>query len=361
MNKSILNQDLDYIYGRFVEKVRIKDSTVLLTGCAGFLGYTLMQFFCTYFEELRLRAVIGVDNFKVGKPRWIEKLQSSNGDRVRIHHFDIVTGNFKDIPGVENADYVLHMASIASPTYYRQFPLETVEANVWGLKRLLDFYRERPIKGLLFFSSSEVYGDPFPEFIPTREDYRGNVATMGPRSCYDEAKRFGETLCYIYANQFGMPVPIVRPFNNYGPGMKIDDKRVPADFARAVLENRDIVLFSDGTPQRTFCYVADAVIGYLKALTFGSFDYFNIGIEKPEISIRDLAEIFLSQGRRLAGYKGKIKFETSGDSDYLTHNPSRRCPDIVKAREKLGYHPEIEVEAGVARFIEFMQQEGGNL
>ena len=149
------------------------------------------------------------------------------------------------------------------------------------------------LKGLLFFSSSEIYGDPAPEAIPTNESYRGNVACLGPRACYDEAKRFGETLCWVFANTLGTPIRIVRPFNNYGPGMALTDSRAPADFGQCVMQNRDITIFSSGAPTRTFCYVADAVAGYFKALLHDRFDAFNIGIEKPEISVRELAEQLL--------------------------------------------------------------------
>ena len=127
----------------------------------------------------------------------------------------------------------------------------------------------KPALGFLFFSSSEIYGDPDPANIPTREDYRGCVSCTGPRACYDEAKRYGETLCVNFARQHGLPVKAARPFNNYGPGLKITDGRVIPDFARDVFAGRDIVMLSDGSPMRTFCYVADAVIGYLKVLVKG--------------------------------------------------------------------------------------------
>jgi nucleoside-diphosphate-sugar epimerase len=192
----------------------------------------------------------------------------------------------------------VHGASIASPTFYRKYPVETLDANIWGLRHILDLYRGRDtLKGLLFFSSSEIYGDPDPSAIPTPETYRGNVSCHGPRACYDESKRFGETMAWVYAQQFGMPITVARPFNNYGPGMRLGDKRLPADFALAVTEGRDLVILSDGTPTRTFCYVADAVAGYLLCLLHGSYDYFNIGIDKPEIMVRELAEIY----RKAAG------------------------------------------------------------
>jgi UDP-glucuronate decarboxylase len=250
------------------------------------------------------------------------------------------------------------MASIASPVFYRRYPIETIDANVLGLKTLLDFYAgSEQLAGLLFFSSSEIYGDPDPQCIPTQEDYRGNVSCTGPRACYDESKRIGETLCYCYAERYGMPLGVARPFNNYGPGMSIADKRAPADLARAVLAGEDIVLLSDGSPTRTFCYITDALDGYLRVLTHGTYDYFNIGRDTPELSIRELAEIYAQAGRELFGYKGTVRYATSDDPDYLTHNPNRRCPNISKAQQLLGYQPLVDVPEGVRRYLQWARTE----
>lgn len=249
------------------------------------------------------------------------------------------------------------MASIASPVFYRKYPIETIEANIWGLKRLLEEYKNESLKGFLFFSSSEIYGDPSPENIPTPETYRGNVATIGPRACYDESKRFGETICYEYSKVCKIPISLVRPFNNYGPGMKLDDKRVPADFAKAIANNDDIVILSDGRPTRTYCYVADAVSGYLKALLHGEFDVFNIGIDKPEIEVLRLAEIYQEAGKEIFGYQGKIRYMASNEKAYLTDNPNRRCPIIDKAVSKLQYDPRIYVDEGVRRFLQYIKEE----
>ena len=133
---------------------------------------------------------------------------------------------------------------------------------------------------MLFYSSSEIYGDPTPENIPTPETYRGNVSCTGPRACYDESKRYGETLCVNFARQHGLPIKVARPFNNYGPGLKITDGRVIPDFARNILDGTDIVMLSDGSAKRTFCYVADAVVGYYKILVKGrSGEAYNVGVE----------------------------------------------------------------------------------
>jgi len=358
MENRIIIEDMNYIFGKLEDKSALQGSTILITGCSGFLGYYFLQFLSRFAEELDIK-VIGLDNFICGRPPWLEAFENHPG--ISIFHFDIVKDDLTAVKGAGDADFILHMASIASPTFYRMYPIETVDANVWGLRKLLDFYREKDIRGLLFFSSSEIYGDPPPEFIPTHEDYRGNVASMGPRACYDEAKRFGETLCYLFAQKYDLPIVIVRPFNNYGPGMRLDDRRVPADFAKAVFENRDIVIYSDGTPKRTYCYVADAITGYLKALLYGKFDYFNIGIDAPEISVSELADIYVKKGGEIMSYQGAVRFEKSEEKDYLTHNPSRRCPKIDKAGRLLAYDPSIKVNEGVGRFLEFIKSTRGEI
>ena len=336
------------------EKQKLSGSTVLVTGCAGFLGYYFMNFFAEKGGELGVRKVVGLDNFMLGKPDWIERVSQS--PLIETQKFDIITDSLSDVPGAAEADLIVHMASIASPTFYRQFPIETLDANIWGLRALLDLYAEKPIKGLLFFSSSELYGDPDPAFVPTNEEYRGNVSATGPRACYDESKRFGETMCMLYAQKYDMPLGVARPFNNYGPGMRLNDKRVVADFAQAVYRGEDIEILSDGSPTRTFCYISDAITGYLKILLHGEYDYFNIGIDGPEITISDLATIYAEAGKKIMGYEGRVRFAHSDEAAYLTHNPQRRCPDISKAKRLLGYAPQVEVREGVERFLQFVKE-----
>lgn len=352
--KKDLQQTLDSLTES--EKGRLNGATVLVTGCAGFLGYYFLRFFQEKGGELGIKKIVALDNFMLGRPKWMDDLERD--PRFTVQKFDVISDDIAALPEAAQADYIIHMASIASPAFYRKYPIETLDANIWGLRSLLDFYHGRSPRGILFYSSSEIYGDPNPENIPTDEEYRGNVSCTGPRACYDEAKRFGETMCMLFAEKYGMPIVVARPFNNYGPGMKLTDQRVPADFARAILEGRDIEILSDGSPRRTFCYIADAAAGYLKALVYGKYDYFNIGIEKPEISIRDLAEIYAEAGREIFGYQGKVLFAQSEDRHYLTHNPQRRCPIIKKAENILGYRPQIYVEEGVRRFLTFVQQSG---
>lgn len=356
MITSQLRTDLEYTLSKLSkeEKNKFENSTILITGAAGFLGFYMVHFFDYHFETLKIKKVICLDNFMLGYPKWMDSLVHKK-DFI-VEKFDIITGDVKKVKGAKEADLIIHMASIASPMFYRQFPIETLDANIWGLRKLFDFYSERNIKGFLFFSSSEIYGDPASDHVPTKEDYFGNVCCTGPRACYDESKRFGETMCMLFSKQKNMPIGVVRPFNNYGPGMKINDKRVPADFALNIRDGKDITILSNGSPSRTFCYIADSVAGYFKILLHGTYDYFNIGIEKPEITITKLAEIYKEAGKEVFDYKGDVKYAVSEDKDYLTNNPQRRCPDISKAESILGYNPTIYVEEGVRRFLQFIKE-----
>jgi len=359
MANPILAEDLGLIRRALGPTERFQGAVLLVTGCGGFLGFTLLQFLLRHGQELGLARVIGLDSFLLGKPTWLDALEREFPQLLALSRFDIARDSIEAVDGAGEARFVLHMASVASPSFYRRYPLETIDANVWGLRRLLDFYRgSKLLEGFLFFSSSEIYGDPPPEHVPTSEDYRGNVSCLGPRACYDEAKRFGETLCSVFARMEKLPITIARPFNNYGPGMTTSDRRLPADLARAVMEGRDIVLHSDGSPTRSFCYVADAVAGYLKCLLHRGFESFNIGSDGPETSVAELAQLFRAAGAEIFGYRGKVRFESSPDADYLADNPSRRRPSIDKARRVLGYAPTVGIADGIARYLKFLKHEG---
>ena len=358
--QTIFNSDLGSIHEALSSKKnRFAGATILITGCAGFLGFYFMNYLARYAAELKIEKIIGLDTFLLDKPKWLDQLLATYPAVVELHHFDISRDDLSKITGAEKARYVLHLASIASPTFYRQYPLETIDANIWGLRHLLNFFQNRKsLEGLLFFSSSEIYGDPDAANIPTAEDYRGNVACVGPRACYDASNRFGETLCQVFPEKYGVPITVARPFNNYGPGMRLGDKRLPADLASCVLQDRDIVLYSNGSPTRTFCYITDAVIGYFLCLLHGKFEAFNIGIETPEITVKQLADYFQLAGQKLKSYKGTVRFEVSSDTSYLSHNPQRRCPIIAKARQVLNYNPQISVQDGVHRYLQFLIETG---
>lgn len=355
-SKDVIQQDLEYICKNLKEELsQLSGKNLLITGGAGFLGYYLIQSVLYWNQKSTEAQAIQVtvyDNYIRGVPEWLVALEQDRNLRLVKH--DIT----QPLPE-ETMDYqfIIHAASIASPMYYRKYPIKTMDANVNGLRLILEYCmhqgkRKKPVEGFLFFSSSEVYGDPSPENIPTPESYHGNVSCTGPRACYDESKRFGETLCVNFAHQYHLPVKMARPFNNFGPGLKITDRRVLPDFVRNVLAGEDIVMHSDGSPTRTFCYVADAVIGYFKILVKGrAGEAYNIGVESPEISMASLAQLVVSLAADLFGYQGRVVRQPSSDRQYLVDNPNRRCPNISKARAELGYSPSIALKEGLRRSL----------
>lgn len=350
----LLDDDLSYICTNLRQEFgRMAGQELLITGGAGFLGYYLVQaalhFNRTHGRSQPIRLTLW-DSFIRGNPTWLKGLLDD--PNLRVEQRDLIEPLPHSMP---EFDWIIHAAGIASPPYYRKYPIKTIDANINGLRNLLDHCvrqadRGRPVQGFMFYSSSEIYGDPSPDAIPTPESYRGLVSCTGPRACYDESKRFGETLCVVFAQQHGIPTKMARPFNNYGPGLKITDKRVIPDFARDILAGRDIVMYSDGSPTRTFCYAADSITGYYKVLVNGHpGEPYNIGIERPEISMADLAGRLVELGREFFGYQGRLVRNENVESDYLVDNPNRRCPDIRKAREHLGYAPTILVDDGLRR------------
>ena len=347
----IVNEDLQYIHEKLSEdeRVTLRDKNILVTGYAGSIGYLLLEYFRVYGEELGIRKVYGIDNYIFGKPQWLSGFQDD--ERFVLKECDIINC---DLEFAADAQIIFHMASLASPVYYRLHPIETMDADVVGLRRLLDFYKEKKIYSLLFFSTSEIYGNPAVEQVPTKETYFGNVNTSGPRACYDESKRFGETICYNFHNVYNMPLTVVRPFNSFGPGLRTNDQRVVADFAQNVLANEDIVIYSNGKATRTFCYASDTITAILKAAVYGKYEIFNIGYDKEEMTIAELAEIYKEIGRKCTNYQGNIVYKTHEDKHYLTDNPQRRCPNIEKAQTLLNYMPEINTKTGVERYLKHL-------
>jgi UDP-glucuronate decarboxylase len=341
-------QDLEYIVQNCATELEsIRNQRLLLTGCAGFLGYYLSKAIIFFNNSSSEKIDLTIqDNFFRGKPNWISELHAESW--LKIETKDVLTeySNF-------NFHNVIHAASIASPIFYRKYPIETMDANVRGLRNLLDNQKSFKLRtdeptNFLYFSTSEIYGDPDPKQIPTAETYRGNVSCTGPRACYDESKRYGETLCVNFWKQYGHRTVIVRPFNNYGPGLKLSDGRAVSDFCQSLIEQNSIELLSDGTPTRTFCYIADAVCGYIKAMVKGKdSEAYNIGNEKPEISMLNLAKLFATEFEKITGNKASLSFRDSNDSNYLIDNPNRRCPNIKKAKLELNFQPNYELQKGV--------------
>jgi nucleoside-diphosphate-sugar epimerase len=343
MINSVMSQDSEKIIAHLGQHNHaFSGMNVLVTGAAGFLGQNFISYFAHLNGSKLLQSpvrVIALDNFLTGKQTSLAPFIS---EHLNLISHDIT----KPFNTPVKVDFIIHAASIASPVFYRRYPIETMDANIIGLRNLLDYAISNPVESFLFFSSSEVYGDPVASEIPTSEDYNGNVSFTGPRACYDESKRFGETLCINFWRIHKVPVKIVRPFNNYGPGLNLNDRRVLPDFFRDVINGQDIVLLSDGKATRTFCYISDALEGYLRVLlSKHNGEAFNIGTETPEISIHDVAtEVIRISGKRL-----KVIHQKDKDEQYLTDNPQRRCPSIAKARTCLDYNPSVTLNEGLTR------------
>jgi len=258
--------------------------TILLAGGRGFLG----RYFTAVFEELNRSCLARPCRLIV-----LDNLITAGGAGAGVSTADVrfvqhdIT---KPIPIDEPLDFVVHAAGIASPYYYRAYPLETLDVAIAGNRHLLELATKTRAR-YTFFSSSEIYGDPDAKHIPTPESYRGNVSSQGPRACYDESKRMGETLCYVFHHKHGVATNVIRPFNVYGPGMQETDYRVMPNFASRVKAGRPVQVYGSGGQTRTFCYVSDAIDGFLRVLARGvPGETYNIGNPNPEISMRDLVE-----------------------------------------------------------------------
>ncbi len=339
----VIRGDLEAIASRAADDLRMLDgSRVLVTGGAGFLMSYLV-------ETLAIRGlhVVVIDNFTTAHRGRLSHLMGQ--PNVELRDQDAST-----LELAEPFDVIVHGASIASPVAYRQMPLRTLEVNALGTWALLRACAARPPRSFVLLSTSEVYGDPDPAHVPTPESYPGCASFTGPRACYDESKRFAETLSLTYFRTYGTPVRIVRPFNVYGPGLRRDDGRVVPSLVDAAQREQDLVLHSDGTPRRSFCYVSDFIVSLLRVIARGADgEAYNVGDDREEISMRDLAERI----RRVTRAPGRVIVRESDDPDYLVDNPQRRCPDLAKLRALGGAMPCVSIEDGLGRYARWLAAE----
>ncbi len=320
----------------------ISGKKIIVTGGSGFLG----SWMCDSLLALGGR-VTCVDNMVSGFPKNVEHLK---GDKnFRLLKADITTFKTK-----ETFDYIIHMASVASPPLYQKIPIETLDAGVIGTKRMLDLAVSPSVKGFLFTSTSEIYGNPPDSMVPTPETYYGYVNSYGPRSMYDESKRCAEAYCYSYWKQKSVPVRIARIFNTYGPRL---DAKSPGGYGRALvkfvyraLHNEPISMYGDGNQTRSFCYVTDQIIGLIKLLLTPGIDgeIVNIGNDS-EITVNKLADSVI----HVTNSKSKI-VRTAPSYD-LKDDPRRRRPDITKAGKILNWRPAVSLDEGLRRTAEWMR------
>ncbi len=346
MRHPIIEEDLAKITSFDLPWSKFEGKTVLVSGANGFLPAYLVETLL-YLNETKHQIptqVIGlVRNVDKARVRFVEYL-SRNDLKLIVQDVSVPV----KINGP--VDFIIHAASQASPKYFGSDPVGTLSANVLGTYHLLNLAQTKQVEGFLFFSSGEVYGQVPPDQIPIYETAYGYLDPASVRACYAESKRMGETMCVAWHHQFGVPVKIVRPFHTYGPGMRLDDGRVFADFVANIVHNQDIVMMSDGSAIRPFCYLADATAGFFTVLLKGQAGQaYNIGNPEAEISILDLAEtlVALFPEKKLHVVRQPTVVTPSG---YLPSPIVRNSPDITKVRQ-LGWHTETSVPVGFARTI----------
>lgn len=319
----------------------------LITGAGGFLGkyiVLLLKHLNEHILKHKLSAIL-LDNFITGYEQ-----QVFSDQNLRFYKHNVIEPFKTNQP----LDYIIHAAGIASPTYYTRYPIETMDVGTIGTRNMLELAREKLLKSFVFMSSSEVYGDPDPQHVPTKEHYNGNVSITGPRSCYDESKRFGETMCFAFYRVFDIPIKSVRPFNVYGPGIRPDDYRVLPNFIEHALRKEPLPIHGDGKNTRSFCYINDAIEGIFRVLfSDANGEYFNVGNPEPEISVEELARLVVD----LMPYPVDIINIDPPHAVYAHCDPKRRCPDISKLKSLTNFTPKYALREGLKRTIQWFSQQ----
>ena len=308
---------------------------ILITGCSGFIGdYILQALTASVFNNKNI--IHGID---IIKPK-------NKYKNFKFFKRNLLKITPSSIPKIKY-DYIIHLAGIPSPTYYKKFPLGTIFLNS-NLAEILLKKSNIDKSKFIYFSSSEIYGNPSADKIPTDESYNGYVSSISDRSCYDESKRMGETLCVSYAHQYKIDVKIVRPFHTYGPKMDLKDGRVFADFVSNVVMNKNLIIKSDGKTERCYCYLKDAVIGFLRVLINGkSGNAYNIGNPNETYSVKELAKKILETQKQTSL---RLIYQEQNDMNYLRSPYSKMIPNIDKV-SKLGWKPTTTVIEGFDRTI----------
>lgn len=307
---------------------------IVITGGAGFLGSHLTERCLAEGHE-----VVAVDNLITGS---LDNLTHINSPNFSFRRQNVSEGILVDGP----VDFILHFASPASPVDYMELPIQTLKVGALGTHNALGLARAKGA-GLLLASTSEIYGDP--HVHPQTEDYWGNVNPIGPRSCYDESKRFAEAIVMAYHRMHQIDTKIVRIFNTYGPRMRIIDGRIVPNFLKQALLGEDLTVYGDGSQTRSFCFATDLVDGIYRLMMSQENMPVNIG-NPTEFTILEFAELV----RRITDSKSEIVFRELPEDD-----PKQRKPDITRARTLLGWEPKIALEEGLQRSIPYFKEKLG--
>jgi UDP-glucuronate decarboxylase len=306
----------------------------LISGANGFLGKYFIKSLIDLNKYLKNKILILAIDIK------FDQCDIYNNKYVSKKKLDI--NKFKKI--TFKSDYVLHAAGIPSPKHYFNKPIDAIFTSITGTKKLLDYSKKIKSK-FIFFSSSEIYGNPDSKNIPTKETYNGNVSCIEDRSCYDEGKRVGETICYFYNIKHKVDISIFRPFNVFGPGMPKNDYRVFPRFFSSIKRNNPITIFKTGKQTRTFCYVTDAITAMMLVIIKGKDLVYNIGNDNPELTMNDLYKI-LKKNIKKKIYSKNINYP----KNYPQIEPQRRRPDISKLKRQLKFKNRVNISEAIRRF-----------
>jgi UDP-glucuronate decarboxylase len=323
--------------------LKLADKTILITGANGMIPAYFVDTILALNNGILKKTPVKLICIGIEKREQCERIKHAF-DQPFVEYVEQDVGKKFSLP--KNIDFIIHAASKASPKFYLADPIGTIDANVNGTRQLLDYCVENKVESFLFFSSGEIYGNPENENVPTKENYLGKSDWLAKRSCYTESKRFSETLCINFYYQFNIPVKIVRPVHVYGPGLRLNDGRVMADFFKDALLGNDINILSDGLASRAFCYISDATTAFWKVLLEGqSGQAYNVGNDKEDTSIKDLAFIISN----LFDNKSTVKVLKSENTYHISESPSRSCPCIDKLRRDFNYELQVPLEDGILR------------
>ncbi len=347
---AIIKTDIESILTRVGSKVELfAGKNILITGASGLIGSYLVETLAYLNGEKKLSkacSIICLQKRKITKTSRLGYLLHRDDIHFIQHNASEMYSPDKSI------DYFIHSAGMSAPAFFLEDPLGTIDVNVNGIRWILEYARNNPVSSILYMSSGEIYGNPPQEYIPTPETYAGNVSTIDPRACYTSSKRLAETLCNVYFKKYNVPVKIARPFIVYGPGLYITDRRVMADFIRSGLERKPIEMMTEGKDTRSYCYVADATVAFINMLLSSkNGEIFNVASDKENVSIHDLAVLV----HTICHIKEPVRIKQQ-DSTFLKGAPNKVMPDITKLRKTFGYVPEIGIEEGLRRTIEWNRQ-----
>ncbi len=344
LDYKVISEDMDMIYRARKNWDEFKESSVFISGASGMLASYIVMFLIYLNEKhnFKIKIFAGI--------RQKHKASMRFGLFAERDYFNIIEGDICDFNLEVKLDYIIHAASLASPQFYGRMPVETMLPNIVGTYKLMEYSKEHSIKSFLFFSSGAVYGDSEKNIIT--EDLAGEFDFLAPGGVYGESKRCGEAMCFAYSREYGIPVKCIRIHHTYGPTLDLEnDKRAFSEFIKNIINNQNIVLKSDGSQKRAFCYLTDGIAAILKVLLNGkNQESYNLANSEQFVSIKQLAEILISL---YPEKKLHIDYRQREDKGYLNLAQTSSVVCSTEKIQKLGCKFEVDIREGFKRTIEY--------